>query len=403
MDILPNYSWNIKMESTIGSPCSEEIRAHAGSLRIFGKKNANLSVLEELDPLANYPKLKAGSTSYYMVVDQEGGLDLCEECGAPLQDGFCHSCGGGFRAGASPVGAAPLDRQELSAVLGRWVGPRAHGSYSLSMQQEEGMAPLRKAIESLVEQFNASPVVKNSVKQNAERVAVKLMKALGPTKASIASVAEEFLSLGRNILEVSSCLSRIHQWVGQLSDLVIEVYLPPSSVGLEVVVDGKKRPFNSSSEGLYRRLRIPLFVGDSNALVELKGVLLTKDGYDRKRVRPLSHSRFVLTLDEGNFEIFKVLEEARLSGDLTTGSPDPRVLIRKYSISKLPLTEELLREVNLLPIVSSEYASRFAKKLRDGRGRSPRKLAEEALLEACSNVVPEAVRGLVTQRYHLTP
>src|SRR2546425_3440737 len=272
MDIVPNYSWNLRMGSTIGSPCSEEIRAHAGSLRTFGKKKSNLSVLDELNLLASYSKLKADWTSYYMVVDQEGGLDLCEECGAPLQDGFCHSCGGGFRAGASPVGAAPLDRQELSSVLGRWVGPRAHGSYSLSMQQEERMAPLRKEIESLVEQFNASAAVKNSVKQNAERVAVKLLDALGPTKASIASVAQEFLSLGRNILEVSSCLSRLHRWVGQLSDLVIEVYLPPSSVGLEVVVDGKKRSFNSSTEGLYRRLRIPLFLGDSNALVELKAV-----------------------------------------------------------------------------------------------------------------------------------
>jgi len=130
-------------------------------------------------------------------------------------------------------------------------------------------------------------------------------------------------------------------------------------------------------------------------------VLLTKDGYDRKRVRPQSPSRFMLTLDEGNFELFKLLEEARLSGDLTTGSPDPRVLLRKYSLSKLSLTEELLREANLLSIVSAEYASRFAKKLRDGRGRSPRKLAEEALLEACSCVVPEAVSGLITEMYHL--
>ena len=44
-------------------------------------------------------------------------LDLCEECGSPLQDGFCASCGGGFHDGASPVGSAPLDRSDLSKVL----------------------------------------------------------------------------------------------------------------------------------------------------------------------------------------------------------------------------------------------------------------------------------------------
>ena len=72
---------------------------------------------------------------------------------------------------------------------------------------------------------------------------------------------------------------------------------------------------------------------------------------------------------------------------LTTRRPS----VRKYSISKLPLTEELLRGANLLPAVSAEYMTRLAEKLRDGRGRSPRKLAEEALIEACSAVVPEFV------------
>src|SRR5712692_6230376 len=104
-------SKDTKTGSTIESARSEEIRSHTGSLRIFGKKRGNLGVREELNILANSSKLKADWTSYRMVVDQEGGLDLCEECGAPLQHGFCHSCSGGFRGGASPVGAAPLDRQ----------------------------------------------------------------------------------------------------------------------------------------------------------------------------------------------------------------------------------------------------------------------------------------------------
>ena len=66
------------MGSTIGSPCSEEFRAHAGSLRTFGKKKANLGVLENLNPLANYSRLKADWTSYRMVVDREGEPDPCE-------------------------------------------------------------------------------------------------------------------------------------------------------------------------------------------------------------------------------------------------------------------------------------------------------------------------------------
>jgi hypothetical protein len=297
------------------------------------------------------------------------------------------------------VGAAPLDRRELSKVLGRSVGPRAHGSYSLSMQQEEGLAPLRKEIQSLVEQFNASPETKNSVKQNAERVAVKLLAELGPTDAAIASVAQEFLSLGRNVIDVSLCISRVHPNMGRLKDLVVEVY--PLSPELKVLINGKESEFKSHSNEPYLKLRIPLFVTDGGATIELKNAQLTRSGYDDRRVKPLDASTFVLKADERNFELFKVLKEARLSGVLSQGEVDPKTIFRKYSISKLPLTEWLLREAGLLQGVSAEYARRCAGKLRNGHGRSPRKLAEEALLEACDNVVPPTLCSLFIRRFHL--
>ncbi len=338
-----------------------------------------------------------------MGVSREGEPELCEECGSPLEDGLCHNCVSGFREGASPVGAAPLDKQELKWVLGRWVGPGAHGSYTLSMQQGERMAPLRKEIELLVEQFNASPELKNSVKQNSERAAVKLLDDFGPTKAAIVGVATEFLGQGRNAIEVSSSISGIHQWIGQLSDLVIEVYLTASSDKVKLTLNGMERKFKISGEGLYRKLRVPLFVGDSNATVELKGAVLTSDGYDQKKVRPLGPTKFLLNLDERNFGLFKLLERASLSGELVADAPDSRALARRYSISKLPLTEELLREANLLPRVNAEYVARLGAKLKDGHGRSPRKLAEDALMEACSSVVPEPLRELIVEKYHLKP
>lgn len=345
------------------------------------------------------PVLKAGLISSSMGVDRNEELDLCEECGSPLEDGFCHNCGGGFREGGSPVGAAPLDRRELSKVLGRSVGPRTHGSYALSMQQEEGMAPLRKEIQSLVEQFNASPEVKNSVKQNSERIAVKLLDGLGPTDAAVVSVAQEFLKLGRNMVEVGICISRVHQRMGQLKDLVIEVY--PLASEVKVFVDGQERAFKSHASGLYKKLRIPVYIEDGNAKVELKNANMTRQGYDSRRVRPLDQTSFVLVLDETNFELFKVLEQARLSGRLPGNEPDVRMLLRKYSIAKLPLTERILRETALLQRVSAEYAARLVEKLRDGRGRSPRKLAEEALLEACESVVPPSLSDLIVEKYHL--
>lgn len=328
--------------------------------------------------------------------------EFCEECLSPLEDGYCHSCGVGFSDAAGPVGAAALARDELSKVLGRPVGARAHGSYALSMQQGEGMAPLRKQIELLVEQFNTSPAVKATVKQNAERQAVKLVREIGPTKAAIASVAQEFLRQGRNLAEVSATIGNLHPKIDRLKDLVLEVY--PSAEGqIRVVVEGRDQPFLCYAEGFYRKLRIPLFVSDSGALVQLKGAVLTRNGYDSKRVRPLGTSEFEVRTSERSFELFKLLEGAKLSGGLVLGANDPKTLARKYSISKLPLTEELLRQTNLLPAVSAEYLGRLTEKLKDGRGRSPKKLAEEALLEACSALVPEFVGEGMAERYHLKP
>jgi hypothetical protein len=348
-----------------------------------------------------FQTLKAELMSPDVTADSEP-LDLCEECGSPLEEGICNSCGPGFKNGTSPAGAAPPDRRELSKILGRNIGVRAHGSYALSMQQEEGMAPLRKQIELLVEQFNASPEVKASAKKNAERLAVKIMGDLGPTKSAIASVAQEFILQGRNLSEISASIGRVHLGMNRLSDLVVEAYPAPDSE-VKVLVDGRERPFRSYVDGLYRRLRIPLFVSDNGAHIELRNACLTRDGYDPKRLEPLGTTKFVIRTDDKSFELFKVLKQARLSGRSPANGPDTRALLRKFSVSKLPLTESLLREAGALQAVNAEYARTFAMKLGDGGGRSPRKLAETALLEACDGLVPVGMGEELARRHHLRP
>ena len=186
------------------------------------------------------------------------------------------------------MGAAPLEKSELAKVLGRGVGDRAHGAYSLSMQQAEGMSHLREEIESLVEQFNASPQTKNSVKQGSERNAVKLLPELGPTKAA---VAQEFLNLGRSMAEVSFYIARVHPRVGRLSSLVLEVYAPDEGRTPSVLVNSRKRDFKSYADGPYRRLRISVYCWDGGAVVDLQNAVLCEGGYPAKRMRLLGPSR----------------------------------------------------------------------------------------------------------------
>lgn len=338
-----------------------------------------------------------------MVGGEGEPLELCEECGSPLTDGACPVCGSGFREGAGPTGTAPMSRRELSGLLDRSAGERTYGSLVLSMQQEEGMAPLRKEIDLLVEQFSASPEMKASVKQSAERLAVKVMGDIGPTKAAIASVAQEFLRQGRSMAEVSSTIARIHSGMDRVKDAIVEVGPLQSIENVVVLVDGSRRPFSSEKLGLHHRLRIPIFASDDGRLLEFTGTSVTKSGYDSKRLtRGASWSEFTISVDERNFELFKVLKEARLAG-LPGSAADLSASFRKFSISKLPLTEQLLKESGLFNEVSAEYAKRYATKAVDGRGRSPRKLAEDALVEACEEVVPESLSDLMVSRYKLKP
>lgn len=345
--------------------------------------------------------LKADAGCHAMVAGEEP-LELCEECGSPLMDGVCQTCGSGFRDGTGPTGTAPMSRRELSGLLDRSAGQRTYGSLVLSMQQEEGMAPLRKEIDLLAEQFSASSEVKASVKQSAERLAVRVVGELGPTKAAIASVAQEFLRQGRSIVEVSACVGRVHSGMDRVKDVVVEVR-PDGNEAVRVLVDGRARPHSSLSSGFYLKLRIPLFASDDGKLLELKGATATKGGYDpRRMVCGASWSEFQIRVEERNFELFKVLKEARLAG-LPGSREDLAVSFRKYSISKLPLTELLLKETGLFNEVSAEYAKRYAARIGDGHGRSPRKLAEEALMEACEVIVPQSLGDLMVAKFMLKP
>lgn len=344
--------------------------------------------------------LKADLAHSSVATREPEPLELCEECGSPLEEDACINCTPGFRDGASPVGATPPDRRELSRILGRNVGAKAHGSYALSMQQGRGMAPLRRLIDLLVERFNASAEVKQVARQSAERLAVKIMEDLGPSKAAIASVAQVFIGQGRNFAEVSFCIAMAHPAVDRLRDLIVEVY-PTGGGEIRILVDGRNRPFRSYTSGVYRKLRIPLYASDGNALVEVKNALITREGYDASRTEPLGPSDFRVKAGEKNFELFKIIEEARLSGKVTTDSADTGAFLRKYSISKLPLTQKLLREAGVLQKVIMEYARLYAQEVGNGHGRSPRKLAEEALVEACTSVVPPYLGNSISRKYHL--
>jgi len=240
------------------------------------------------------------------------------------------------------------------------------------------------------------------VGKNAERLALGIMEELGPTKADTASVAQEFLRLGRSMADVSSRIAEVHPGIDRLKDLVVEVR-PKHRGEVGVLVNGRVRPHSSHNAGLFLRLRIPLFASDCEGLVEFRDARLTRDGYDARRVQPHGPTQLVIKANDSSFELYKVLEKARLAGGLGERNAGVATALRKYSITKLPLTAILLREAGLINEVGAEYVKRYSHKAANGRGRSPRKLAEEALQEACTRVVPKSLSDLLVAKYLLKP
>ena len=280
---------------------------------------------------------------------------------------------------------------------GTWA-PGRTGLTPFPCSRKRGWLPFGERSTCLVERFEAPPEVRATVEKNAERLALGIMDELGPTKAAIASVAQEFLRLGRSMADVSSHIAEVHPGIDSLKDLVIEVN-PRHGGDIRVLVNGRVRPHSSHSAGLFRRLRIPLFASDCGGLVQFRDASLTRDGYDARRVQPRGPTQLVIKANDTSFELFKVLEKARLAGGLGERNNGVTTALRKYSITKLPLTDTLLREAGLINEVGAEYVKRFARKAANGRGRSPRKLAEEALQEACERVVPKSLSDLFVAKY----
>jgi len=203
--------------------------------------------------------------------------------------------------------------------------------------------------------------------------------------------------------EVSLFIARVHPRVGRIGSLVLTAYPQDEAKVVEVLVNSRLREFKSYSDGLYLKLRISLYCWDNGAMVELRNAVLCKRGYPTKKTMLRGPSNFVLVLPERTFQLFKILEKAKLLGvQQTSGhSVDPNTVARKYSIAKLPFTERFLRETGYLNRVNVRYGAILRKSLANGKGRMPRKLAEEALIEACNREVPPFVADLVVRKYRL--
>jgi hypothetical protein len=273
----------------------------------------------------------------------------------------------------------------------------------LNEQQE---VAVHKKVEALVDQFAASTSaeVRNSVMAAAENLATRLLRSemISLDRAVIASVAREFLDRGMGFREIVRAIARLYPNAAEQEDLLVEVVLEKENdKGTEelcVLVGGRERRFKTYSKGVTKVLSVTLYDFDSNAGIEIHGAAVVAGGYDKRRVELTDSKTTRKTLrvkaDRKSYELYKLLKEAHLDVESVGSDHRPIVarvdnsdyLLRRFSLSKLILTTLLAFEVGLLRKLESEYCSIAREMFRRSDGRSYRKLAEDALLEADKRV-----------------
>ncbi len=345
-------------------------------------------------------------------------LELCEDCGAPLHGRVCPNCSSSgysavvdYREGSNPYGEAAMELGKLRAVVDRtvWdedakklrkgaVSPGARESNFLnSMLQDQRQVQIFKRVERLVSLFNVSREVQERITAKAELQARKLARdgRMGLDQAVIAAVANEFLNLHASFREVSKRIAAAYSEIGELSDLAFDVRTEnPDAV--TVLVNGAERKFKKVRLGgrqgreVYR-LTIPIYISDNHAKVQLRNAVLlpnfADEHFNARRAEEVNRQALTLKVDEKNYKLFKLLKAARLEAGLGKGEKDIRMLLRRYSIRKLPLTSLVMSELGIIGQVQTRFWAILTEKMRDGRGRSPLKLAEDALIEAADQVV----------------
>jgi hypothetical protein len=272
------------------------------------------------------------------------------------------------------------------------------------------------------------------VKENevALTACIRVMQGYG---WSLARVVERIAKIDRRIAAVEDL--RVSVLVGKAGfrhKIVPNGNNLKGNLGLSVKIGGEKRRVEVLNNGapFTKLLRIPVFATDDGKVVEFDGASVwtreekTKSG-GRKVVCPLEPRRLEVldahraVVKIGNsFEALKLMKRVELrseysppqeqTADNAARQEQTKLLLRRYSTEKLPVSEYLANSVGALMQLRTKFAQRFVEKSDpvciqerlknhsdDDEGpllRSPRLLACEALQQVDEEVFAALPRHL---------
>jgi hypothetical protein len=289
---------------------------------------------------------------------------------------------GGFSASTNPFGEIAPSRSDFRQILGRVPSEKEHNFFK-SLYSDDESRSIHKLVESLVQNLVMNQTAKNSLMERVEGLAKKLIrtKNLGRSDSVLSALCTEASSsFGIGPVELVKRVAEAYPSIARLNSLQVRVKCPdPSRV--KVFVGGAERTPKVHRDGMVYLLKFPLYIFDDGAIVKFENGKLAQ--VSDRRARVIDERTLLLKIDPRKaFELFKLMKKAIVDLGTPRYEKDFTMYLRRFPISSMPVTEWMMRQAGCLHLVQRRFAEIFREKLENGMGRSPGRLAVEALTEA---------------------
>jgi hypothetical protein len=321
----------------------------------------------------------------------------------------------------SPYGAASHTQQDISSILKRPVSKKTT-NWANAVTRDSSTEALQLQVKQVVEKLGLQRKAV-LIEQEATKLRASGMKVQDAVYAATAQVLQES---GWNIRRIAQTLGEMNRKLLRVKDLVITI-IPEASNCLRadnhasncwhannhtvsVLINGEQREAKLFNYNGKLKLRIKLYETDNGKVLEVRGAKLAAvpaqekwvSPDERRRLKVLDEHRGILTTDE-SFELFRLMKQAGFVRKASV-RPEPSTRLNAIwytcSVDKLPLTKMIAQEAGILQKIQLLYAKKLKEKLdasgfnkrlekvKDGESytKTPRLLAEEALLEADAEV-----------------
>jgi hypothetical protein len=352
---------------------------------------------------------------------------ICGRCGTPYTGDFCPACYGeeevprfGAAGGAVsvPHGDIAPSRAELSRIIGHPASLKEHNIARGIHVDGTGKAIHDRAL-AAVNMLNVSHESQARILEDVEREALATWKkeeGVSLERAVAFAFLKQGRGIGRSVEEIQLALARGGFRV-RMEPVQITV-AAPDPMKLSLFVNGCERDVRMATSP--RVIRVPIYLNDAlstgggdddldcSGEVEIRvggncAIIDVRSPYEFRQLDWHAVKVFTGSGRRRCFYLFKTEKQVAIGPDSRTRSAssslplNAEAMMKRFQPSKFPVSATLMEAAGCLRAVELRFASLFREMAKNAHGRTPERVAADALYLADQEVfasLPDAKRGL---------